>query len=98
MPAQPRPLGLYLTLGVMDNGYRTSTMRVYSAGVSAYHRLYGQPDPKTHQVTNLLRGLDRMYGRAYSQAPGLLAEHLDVIRRTEFPQKPGESPGRRQEA
>ena len=59
-------------------------MSQYGLAISRFHRMYSLPDPYTHQLSNLLRGLSNMYDRAPSQAPGLLRVHLDAIRKMQF--------------
>ena len=91
MPANSWHVGLYLALRVMEDGYGVSTMRLHAASIRHYHLMYGLPNPITDQVVRLLSGLHRMYGSAQAQAPGLMDEHLKVIREMEFPPKPGET-------
>lgn len=79
LPAKATHLAMYFVASVRE-GYKPRTMKTYSTGINAFHRMLGLPVPVTPRLRKLLRGIMNKYGASLKQARGLTAEHLRALR------------------
>jgi len=79
LPAAPAPCARFAA-ELARRGYAVATIRARLAGLAAWHRAHGHPDPTKHALlAQTLRGIARRHASPPAQARGLTAADTAAI-------------------